>query len=98
MISIAVIAWRCQPNVISGNERGNGIEIPREDCDIEIGRGSWIGGGEIILADVRIGDGAIVVAGAVVTQSVKDYSVVAGIPARPIGDTRQRFSDLANFD
>ena len=81
-----------------GEWKGNGIEVPRDGCDIEIGRGSWIGSGAIILSGVRIGDGAIVAAGAVVTQSVEDYSVVAGIPARRIGDTRQRFSNLADFD
>lgn len=38
-----------------------------------------------ILAGVTIGCGAVVAAGAVVTKSVMPYSVVAGVPARPIG-------------
>ena len=39
---------------------------------------------------VRIGDGAIIATGAVVTKDVEPYSIVGGIPAKKIG---QRFSD-----
>lgn len=45
----------------------------------------------MILPGVTIGHGAVVAAGAVVTKSVSDYEVVAGIPARQIGSRR---SDL----
>ncbi|MCD6461281.1 MAG: acyltransferase [Thermoplasmata archaeon] len=44
----------------------------------------WIGGGAIILPGVRIGKGAVVGAGAVVTKDVPPFSVVAGVPARVI--------------
>lgn len=81
-----------------GEWRGSGIEVPRHNCDINIGKGSWIGSGAIILAGVKIGDGCIVAAGSVVTKSVADYQIVAGVPARPIGDTRTRESELAGFD
>lgn len=46
----------------------------------------WIGVGAKILNDVRIGRGAIVAAGSVVTKDVPPYSIVAGIPAKPIGE------------
>lgn len=46
--------------------------------------GCDIGTGAIILPGVRVGKGAQVGAGAVVTEDVKDYSVVAGVPARLI--------------
>lgn len=54
-----------------------------------IGADVWIGCNAIILAGRSIGCGAIVAAGAVVTEDVGEYSVVAGVPARIIG---QRFS------
>lgn len=56
---------------------------------LSIGEGTWIGEGAYILQGVgRIGVGAIVAAGAVVTRSVDDFQIVAGVPARPIGTTR----------
>jgi acetyltransferase-like isoleucine patch superfamily enzyme len=45
---------------------------------------AWIGAGAIILDGVRVGKGAVVAAGAVVTQDVPPYSVVGGVPARVI--------------
>lgn len=45
----------------------------------------WIGAGAIILANVSIGKGSIVGAGAVVTRSCPPYSILAGAPARIIG-------------
>jgi maltose O-acetyltransferase len=51
---------------------------------IEIGDDAWIGTGCIILPDVRIGKGAVVGAGSLVTKDVPDFAVVAGVPAKPI--------------
>jgi acetyltransferase-like isoleucine patch superfamily enzyme len=47
---------------------------------------AWIGFNAVVLRGVTIGRGAIVGAASVVTQSVAPYSVVAGNPARPIGE------------
>ena len=58
--------------------------------DIVIGNDVWIGYNAIILSGVKIGDGAIVTTGAVVTKDVKPYEIVGGIPAKVI---RKRFSD-----
>jgi acetyltransferase-like isoleucine patch superfamily enzyme len=44
----------------------------------------WLGAGAVITDGVRIGKGAVVAAGAVVTKDVAPYTVVGGIPARPI--------------
>jgi acetyltransferase-like isoleucine patch superfamily enzyme len=49
-----------------------------------IGNDVWIATDAIILSDVRIGDGAIVAAGAVVTKDVPPYAVVGGVPAKVI--------------
>jgi acetyltransferase-like isoleucine patch superfamily enzyme len=55
-----------------------------------MGADSWIGAAAVVRSSVRIGSGAIVAAGAVVTKDVADYEIVAGVPARRV---RMRFSD-----
>ena len=51
---------------------------------VRIGNDVWIGANATILPGVRIGDGAIVAAGAVVTRDVAERPVVAGVPAKVI--------------
>lgn len=60
------------------------------DCkgDIVIGNDVWIGYEAVVMAGVRIGDGAVVAARAVVTRDVPPYTIVGGVPARTI---RPRF-------
>ena len=58
--------------------------------DIVIGNDVWIGYEAVVLSGVRVGDGAVIAARAVVTRDVPPYTIVGGVPARPI---RQRFSD-----
>lgn len=55
----------------------------------------WLGQRSVIMAGVRIGRGAIVASGAVVTRDVKPYSIVGGVPARVI---RKRFEDPADIE
>jgi acetyltransferase-like isoleucine patch superfamily enzyme len=54
-----------------------------------VGRAASIGSNATIICGVTIGEGALVGAGAVVTNNVPDYAIVAGVPARVIGDTRE---------
>ncbi len=58
--------------------------------DIVIGNDVWIGYEAVILSGVTIGDGAIIGTRAVVTKDVPPYTIVGGVPAKPI---RKRFSE-----
>lgn len=49
-----------------------------------------IGSNATILAGISVGENAMVGAGAVVTRNVPDYAIVAGVPARVLGDVRDR--------
>ena len=49
-----------------------------------------IGSNATVVAGVVIGEAALVGAGAVVTHDVPDYAIVVGVPARVVGDVRQR--------
>jgi acetyltransferase-like isoleucine patch superfamily enzyme len=53
-------------------------------------RTASIGSNATIIAGVTIGQGALVGAGAVVTGDVADYAIVAGVPARVVGDVRDK--------
>ena len=55
-----------------------------------IGDDCWIGARSIMLVGVKIGDGAIVAAGSVVTKDIEPYSIYAGVPAKKI---RMRFTE-----
>lgn len=52
---------------------------------VSIGRDVWIGASSVILGGVKIGEGAVVGAGSVVTRDVPSYSIVVGNPARVVG-------------
>jgi acetyltransferase-like isoleucine patch superfamily enzyme len=52
---------------------------------VVIGDDVWLGAHAVVLAGVHIGDGAVVGAGAVVTRDVEPLAIVAGVPARVIG-------------
>lgn len=65
-------ATRAEPMRFSG----------KDAAPLEIGDDAWVGAGAIVLGGVRVGVGAVVAAGAVVSRDVPDYAIVAGIPAR----------------
>jgi acetyltransferase-like isoleucine patch superfamily enzyme len=75
------------------------IKIPRNERigykrgHVEIGEYSFIGAGACILPGVTLGKGCVVSAGAVVTKSAPDYSVLAGNPARVIGNSFEMDKD-----
>lgn len=53
---------------------------------IEIGNHAFIGSRALIILGVTIGIGAVVAAGSVVTESIPEFEVWAGVPAKKIGD------------
>ena len=56
----------------------------KERAPIVIGNDVWIGRRVIIMPGVRVGDGVIIGAGAVVTKDIPPYCVVGGVPAKII--------------
>ncbi len=73
-----------------GLDRKNVADSWDNKGDIVIGSDVWIGYEAVIMAGVTVGDGAIIATRAVVTKDVPPYTIVGGVPAKPI---RKRFSD-----
>ena len=92
-----LIAERCTIQGVNHNYKDLFKPI-REQGDLPnksgviIGNNVWIGANCTILPGVKIGTGSIVAAGSVVTKSVPEYTIVAGIPAQMI-KKRDRFDD-----
>jgi acetyltransferase-like isoleucine patch superfamily enzyme len=75
--------------IISGNHRFGAPDLPvcmqgYEGAPITIGRNVWLGAHVIVLPGVTIGDNAVVGAGSVVTASIPEAEIWAGVPARRI--------------
>lgn len=79
------------PFGIFGNSWENRISVEGENKgDTVVGNDVWLGYNALILPGVKIGDGAIIAANAVITKDVEPYTIVGGNPAQVI---RKRFSD-----
>ncbi|MCZ2803684.1 acyltransferase [Modestobacter sp. VKM Ac-2983] len=61
------------------------MDQPRDEADVEVGAGAWLGARVMVLPGVRIGEGAVVGAGSVVTRDVPANSIAVGSPARVVG-------------
>lgn len=57
---------------------------PEGKYTIEIGNDVWVGAGATIIDGVRIGDGAVIAANALVNKDVEPFSIVGGVPAKHI--------------
>ena len=63
---------------------------------IEVGDGTWIGAGTVILPGIKIGNGCIIGAGSVVTKDCKENCVYAGNPAKVIRQLPESVSSTTN--
>lgn len=75
----------------------------RRSNGVSIGHDTWLGHGATILPGVTVGDGAAIGAGAVVSKDVAPYTIVGGVPAKPIRERfpraiAERFQALAWWD
>ena len=89
------VGWGPGAKALGSTHTGNPITDPVITTSllikrVSVGFGADIGMNASLLPGVRIGAHAIVGAGAVVTHDVADYSIVAGVPARVIGDRRDK--------
>jgi acetyltransferase-like isoleucine patch superfamily enzyme len=74
-------------------ERPLANRYPRESAATRIGPGAYLGANVTVLAGCDVGREAVVGAGAVVTRSVPDGAIVAGVPAAPLESLRHRGPD-----
>jgi acetyltransferase-like isoleucine patch superfamily enzyme len=79
-VSISSGVW-----LVTGTHDMNDPGFPDSYKPIAIGDYAWIGVRATILAGVIVGEGAVVMAGAVVTRDVPPYAIVGGVPARVVG-------------
>lgn len=59
---------------------------PDKKLSVEIDDRAWIGSNVVVLPGVHIGEGAVCCAGCVVTKDVEPFAIVAGVPAKKIGE------------
>ena len=88
MARVAVLATLVEVTGKTGKSLQTGADW--EVIYTTVKRGASIGSNATIIAGVTIGEGALVGAGAVVTRDVPAHSIVAGVPARVVGDTRNQ--------
>jgi len=73
-------------NHIIPNDKGRIFGSGHSLKKVTIGHDVWIGANCLILPGVSIGNGSVIAAGSIVTKSIPEYKVVAGVPARVIKD------------
>ena len=61
------------------------VDQARDEADVSIGAGAWLGARVVVLPGVSVGEGAVVGAGAVVTRDVPAGAIAVGAPARVVG-------------
>ncbi len=82
--------------LVTGSHDVNSTTFEGKFSSIEIDDNAWIGINAIILQGIKIGKGAVVCAGAVVTKDIGDYEIVAGIPAKVIGHRNKQLNYICH--
>jgi acetyltransferase-like isoleucine patch superfamily enzyme len=60
------------------------VDQSRDEADVVVGAGAWLGARVVVLPGVTVGEGAVVGAGSVVTRDVPPMAVAVGVPARVV--------------
>lgn len=89
-ISYEAIIWTMHHDM-------NAPDFKTIGSSVEIGMYAWICSRSIILPGVKIGEGAVVASGAVVTKDVEPYAIVAGVPAKKIGERERNIFNYKPF-
>src|SRR6266566_633373 len=72
-------------------------EFSDKGGDVIIGDRVWIAYRATILPGIEIGEGAVIAAGAIVTTNVEPFTIVAGVPARKIGERSRELRYRLNY-
>lgn len=72
------------------NHDYNDVHFGGKGASVEIGSFAWVCCRSIILPGVKIGEGAVIASGAVVTKDVDPYTIVGGVPAKKIGERKRQ--------
>lgn len=83
VLAYQCIVWTLHHDMNDPTFKGTGAAV-------RIGDYAWICSRSIVLPGVHVGEGAVVASGAVVTKDVEPWTVVGGIPARPIGRRKEQ--------
>ncbi len=98
-------AHMSDPKMLIGNLTNEAFrkKIKATKSNIIVGNDVWIGMNVIILPGVKIGNGVTIMAGAVVSSDVSDYTIVGGVPAKVVkmkydNDTIKKLNAIAWWD
>lgn len=88
-----MVASHCVINTVSHNFSHTDAPMNEQGTNTDpvvIENDVWLGTGAVILQGVRIGQGSIIGAGAVVTRSIPPFSIALGVPARITGNRQEK--------